>query len=81
MNTPTDEIDRGIESERYEILQQLEDWLELPMLVLGLIWLALLLIELTFGISPILETIGTVIWIIFIVDFAVRGARAPRTIT
>jgi voltage-gated potassium channel len=81
MSTPTDEIDRGIESERYEILQQLEDWLELPMLVLGLIWLALLLIELTFGISPILETIGTVIWIIFIVDFAVRLALAPRKIT
>ena len=36
-----------LERERKEILAQLEDWLETPMLVLGFAWLALLVVELT----------------------------------
>jgi voltage-gated potassium channel len=60
------------------VLQQLEDWLEMPMLVLGFVWLALLIIEFIWGLSPLLETAGTVIWIIFIVDFALKFVLAPR---
>ncbi len=67
-----------IESERREVLQQLEDWLETPMLALGLIWLALLVIELIGSLSPLLETVGTVIWIIFILDFALKFTLAPH---
>ncbi|MDQ3755400.1 MAG: potassium channel protein, partial [Acidobacteriota bacterium] len=33
--------------ERRELLTQLEDWLETPMLVLGIVWLALLVVEMT----------------------------------
>jgi hypothetical protein len=33
-------------------LQQIEDWLELPMLVLSLAWLGLFLVELTWGLTP-----------------------------
>lgn len=80
MGATRDAIDQELENERNEILQQLEDWLEVPMLVLGFVWLALLLIELTIGISPILETIGTVIWIIFIVDFSARMILATRKV-
>jgi voltage-gated potassium channel len=66
-----------IEEERRELLSRLEVWLETPMLVLGFVWLALLILELTRGISPLLESIGTVIWIIFILDFAIKFALAP----
>jgi voltage-gated potassium channel len=71
-------VKQTLDNERSELLQQLEDWLEMPMLVLGFAWLALLLIELTVGLSPLLESIGMVIWIIFIIDFAIRFALAPN---
>ncbi len=47
------------------------------MVVLGFVWLALLAIELTRGLTLALETFGTAIWIIFIADFALRVALAP----
>ena len=36
---------RELQKERGEVLQQLEDWLETPMLLLGFGWLALLVVE------------------------------------
>jgi len=64
--------------ERQEILQQLEDWLETPMLLLGFAWLALFVIELIWGLTPLLQAIGTVIWIIFILDFILEFTLAPH---
>lgn len=63
--------------ERRQILHQWEGWLETPLILLGLLWLVLLVIELRWGLSPILETIGTSIWIVFIIDFAVRLLISP----
>lgn len=51
------------------------------MMVLGFAWLALLVVELTAGLNPALEATGTMIWIIFIVDFAAKFALAPRKLT
>jgi voltage-gated potassium channel len=64
--------------ERLAILRRLERWLEIPLFVLGLAWLALLIMELTVGITPTLEFAGTLIWGVFIVDFALRLAIAPN---
>ncbi|OWY67904.1 potassium channel protein [cyanobacterium TDX16] len=64
--------------ERQEILQQLEDWLETPMLLLGFAWLALFVVELIWGLTPLLQAIGTVIWIIFILDFILEFTLAPH---
>jgi voltage-gated potassium channel len=66
-----------LDAERRELLVRLEDWLETPMLVLGFLWLALLILELTRGLSPALEVAGTIIWIVFIVDFILKFALAP----
>lgn len=66
--------------EREAILGQLENWLEMPMVILSLIWLTLFIIESIWGISPFLENIGTGIWIIFIIDFAVKFLLAPEKI-
>jgi voltage-gated potassium channel len=63
--------------ERLAVLEQLESWLERPMQVLGFVWLALLILELTRGLSPFLATLSTIIWIAFILDFAVRFTLAP----
>ena len=68
----------ALERERYELLQRLEDWLETPMLVLAFVWLALLIVELLWGESIWFEIIGTTIWVIFILDFAVELVLAPH---
>ena len=67
-----------IKNERLGILHQLEDWLETPMLVLSFVWLGLFIYEVIYNLSPLLETIGTVIWIIFVVDFAIKFILAPN---
>lgn len=63
--------------ERYELLARLDDSLEVPMLVLAFVWLALLVLELIRGESPLFAVFGTVIWIVFILDFAVKFILAP----
>ena len=67
-----------VNNERREILTRLESWLETPMIVLGFIWLALLIVELRWGLNPFLEAIGTAIWAIFIIDFTIRMVMAPN---
>ncbi len=50
------------------------------MLVLGFVWLVLFVVELIWGLSPLLEVIGWVIWLIFILNFAVEFILAPRKV-
>jgi len=69
---------RALERERYELLQRLEDWFDTPMLVLAFVWLALLIVELIRGESRLFEIIGTSIWVIFLIDFAVELILAPH---
>jgi len=71
-------VRRRIKEERQSLVERLEDWLETPLLILGFVWLVLLVIELTGNLSPALELFGTVIWIIFILDFALKFALAPN---
>ncbi len=71
-------VKEEIRSERIEIVHQLEDWLEIPMLVLSLIWLALFIVEMTQGIGPFLEIAGNVIWIIFGIEYLLRLLVAPE---
>jgi voltage-gated potassium channel len=66
-----------LKRERNELLQRLEDWLETPMLVLAFVWLVLLVVELIRGESPLFVVLGTIIWVVFILDFAVKFVLAP----
>ena len=81
MSNPNLAEKQALEQERSEILQQLEDWLETPMLVLAFAWLALFVIELIWGLNPLLEVVSTTIWIIFIADFIIKLALAPRKVS
>ncbi|MBD2292564.1 ion transporter [Anabaena sphaerica FACHB-251] len=72
---------QALEKERIEVLQQLEDWLETPMLVLGFAWLALFIIEMIWGLNSLLEAVSITIWIIFILDFLLKLAIAPHRIS
>jgi voltage-gated potassium channel len=68
-------------AERWGVLEQLDEWLRLPMAILGLAWLLLVLAELVWGGSRLFETAGTIIWIIFIAEFAIRLLLAPDRAT
>ena len=47
------------------------------MVVLSVIWLVLVIVELVWGDSRLLEVFGTAIWIVFIAEFAIRLAISP----
>ena len=64
--------------DRNQLLSRFESFFELPLVVLGFIWLALLIIELVHHTSPALETFGLIIWGIFIVDFIIKFTLAPE---
>jgi len=80
MQAHENQTEQTFESERTQALEQLESWLEIPMIVLGFVWLALLVVELSWGMSRFLELVGRLIWLTFIIEFAVRLTLAPRKI-
>lgn len=63
--------------ERWSTLEQLDEWLRAPMLLLSFAWLLIVVLELTAGTSGLLETLGTAIWILFILEFLLRFHLAP----
>lgn len=50
------------------------------MLILAFVWLALLVVELVWGESLPFRIIGTIIWAVFILNFAVEFALAPHKV-
>lgn len=66
-----------IGNERREILKRLEDWLEMPMLILSVVWLGLFVVETIWGINPFLDVASNVIWVIFWIEFAVKFTLSP----
>ena len=64
--------------QRWKTLRQLDDWLDTPMMVLSALWIVIVLIELTTGGNPLLTAIGTIIWIVFLAEFALRFTLAPK---
>ena len=63
--------------ERWGALHDLDAWLRTPMLVLSFVWLILVLEELTWGTSDLLETFDLVIWVAVLAEFALRFTLAP----
>jgi voltage-gated potassium channel len=63
--------------ERWRLLHETIRLFELPMAVLGVVWLVLLVIDLTRGLSPALGAVNNLIWALFVVDFGVELAVAP----
>ena len=72
MQEPPEEVTR------WATLRDLEEWLETPLRILGFVWLGLLVLELTRGLTPVLAAATTAIWVIFLLDFGLRLLLAPR---
>jgi voltage-gated potassium channel len=66
-----------LEQERWELLERLQNWLETPFLVLAFVWLGLFVVEMIWGVTPLLEMLSNVIWGAFIVEFALGLLLAP----
>lgn len=64
--------------QRWKTLRQLDEWVQTPMMVLSAIWVVIVLLELTSAGNALLATIGTIIWIVFLVEFAIRFLIAPK---
>lgn len=67
--------------QRNSLLRKVEKFLEAPMIFLGFVWLVLLVVELIWGLSPVLEIISITIWIIFILDFLLKLILPPKKFT
>jgi voltage-gated potassium channel len=70
--------EQSLSEARSEVLQQLEEWLDLPMLVLSFVWLALFVVELIWGLNPFLDAVSTTIWLLFIFNFLLEFTIAPN---
>jgi voltage-gated potassium channel len=69
--------EQDLPAERWRTLEQLDDWLRLPMQVLSLAWLAIVVAELVHGVDPLLSRIGVGLWGLFIAEFLLRFTLAP----
>jgi voltage-gated potassium channel len=54
--------------------------MEVPMLLLGIVWLVLVVVELIWGLNGGLSAVVDVIWTIFVLDFMVKFVLAPKKI-
>lgn len=69
---------RDVNEERWELLQQIDELADKPLTALSFVWLILLIIELTEGLNPALQTLTYIIWAVFILDFLVGILIAPQ---
>jgi voltage-gated potassium channel len=67
-----------LKEERWELLTQVDNLTEKPIVVLSFIWLGLLILDLTVGLNPVLQVVSNVIWVLFILDFLLKFVIAPH---
>ena len=70
--------DPSIVTARAELSRRIEHWFDLPMALLGVVWLLLLIAEFVYGATRGIETATTVIWGVFLLEFGIRLLLAPR---
>ena len=63
-----------------EFLKTLPRKLERPMLLLSFVWFLVIITELVNGMSPLLQSLGTVLWALFVLYFGLRLAIVPNRV-
>src|SRR5437764_7108428 len=71
-------MDKQVHRERWRLLHQIVRLLELPMTILGLIWIVLLSVDMIRGLHGKLATFSEAIWLLFAVDFGLELLVAPK---
>ena len=78
MSAPEQQL---LNDERRALLQKIEDGLETPLLILGVIWLGLLAAEFLWNLENFwMEVAVWAIWAVFALDFAIKFVLAPDKI-
>ncbi len=72
---------RALERERFRLAIRISKALATPMTVLGFVWLVLLVLDLTRGLSPLLSRLNYLIWGMFVLQFLIEFVIAPRKVT
>lgn len=67
----------ALRAARLSTLETLDRLLDRPMTALSFVWLGLLVLDLTQGLPPALQTLSNVIWALFVLDFLLSFALAP----
>lgn len=67
----------NLTAERKKLFKQIENIFDVPLIVLGFVWLIVLVLEFVYGSNEFLDTISTIIWITFIIDFLIKFVIAP----
>jgi len=67
-----------LQAERWSLLRTIDRFTDVPLVVLSFVWLVLLVVDLTRGLSPLLQTLSNTIWILFVLDFAIEVTIAPH---
>jgi len=75
---PQHEVKRSLARERLQLLHNFEDAAQKPMAVLALGWLVLVVLQLVIGARAAILDVTYCIWIIFILDFAIRFILATN---
>jgi voltage-gated potassium channel len=65
---------------RPSVLKTLPRKLERPMLFLSFVWFLVIITELVNGTSPLLLSLGTVLWALFVIYFGLRLAIVPNRV-
>jgi voltage-gated potassium channel len=68
----------NLRRERWKLTARLVRVLEKPMLVLSALWTALVIVEVTRGLSPNLQLASDLVWAAFVAQFAIEFLTAPQ---
>lgn len=71
-------MNKGLIQEREEILYQINETIDKPLIFLSIVWLILIIIDLSYGLPPFLQTLSSIIWALFITDFIIELYIAPQ---
>ena len=81
MAADPEQVRTAVRNERQQLLDQISDALDKPMIALAFVWLGLVVIEFVGVTSPLLDLLNTVIWGIFVFHFGLEFVIAPEKIT
>jgi voltage-gated potassium channel len=68
---------RKVLSQRGKLVRQVAATLDRPMTVLSFVWLVLMIVDLTAGLSPLLQQFSDFLWGLFILHFVLEFMIAP----
>jgi voltage-gated potassium channel len=72
------EDQQHLQGQRWELLAHINALTDKPMIALSFVWLGLLILDFTQGLSPLLQAVANVIWALFVLDFLIEVVIAPH---